>query len=98
LTAAASVPLSVPAPASPAEALTPPEAPVPQRGDVMPPAAARLGYPGYLRDADIAQIAALALSGLAGILGMTALGGFLGYRQAKVGYMLRAGGIARFLQ
>jgi hypothetical protein len=64
----------------------------------MPPAAARLGYPGYLRDADIAQIAALALSGLAGILGMTALGGFLGYRQAKVGYMLRAGGIARFLQ
>jgi hypothetical protein len=27
-----------------------------------------------------------------------ALGGFLGYRQAKVGYMLRAGGIARFLQ
>lgn len=98
LTATASVPLSVPAPASPAEALTPPEAPVPQRGDVMPPAAARLGYPGYLRDADIAQIAALALSGLAGILGMTALGGFLGYRQAKVGYMLRAGGIARFLQ
>ena len=98
LAATASVPRSVPAPASPAEALTPPEAPVPQRGDVMPPAAARLGYPGYLRDADIAQIAALALSGLAGILGMTALGGFLGYRQAKVGYMLRAGGIARFLQ
>ena len=50
------------------------------------------------RKAHIAQIAALALSGLAGILGMTALGGFLGYRQAKVGYMLRAGGIARFLQ
>jgi hypothetical protein len=62
------------------------------------PTAARAGYPGYLRDADMAQVATLALSGLAGILGMTALGGFLGYRQAKVGYMLRAGGIARFLQ
>jgi hypothetical protein len=46
----------------------------------------------------MARVATLALSGLAGILGMTALGGFLGYRQAKVGYMLRAGGIARFLQ
>ena len=46
----------------------------------------------------MAQVATLALSGLAGILGMTALGAFLGYRQAKVGYMLRAGGIARFLQ
>jgi hypothetical protein len=62
------------------------------------PTAARAGYPGYLRDADMAQVATLALSGLAGILGMTALGAFLGYRQAKVGYMVRAGGIARFLQ
>ena len=40
----------------------------------------------------------VALPGLAGIVGITALGGFLGYRQAKVGYILRAAGSARFLQ
>jgi hypothetical protein len=92
------VSLAAPAAASPGKALTPPAAPAPRRGDGTLPTAARAGYPGYLRDADMAQVATLALSGLAGILGMTALGGFLGYRQAKVGYMLRAGGIARFLQ
>ncbi len=94
----APVSLSAPAAAGPGKALTPPAASAPQRGDGTLPVAARVGYPGYLRDADLAQVATLALSGLAGILGMTALGGFLGYRQAKVGYMLRAGGIARFLQ
>lgn len=86
---------SAPAAAGPGKAFT---TPAPQRGDGTLPTAARAGYPGYLRDADMAQVATLALSGLAGILGMTALGGFLGYRQAKVGYMVRAGGIARFLQ
>ena len=89
---------SAPAAAGPLKAFTAPAAPVPQRGDGTLPTVARAGYPGYLRDADMAQVATLALSGLAGILGMTALGGFLGYRQAKVGYMVRAGGIARFLQ
>ena len=86
---------SAPAAAGPGKAFT---TPAPQRGDGTLPTVARAGYPGYLRDADMAQVATLALSGLAGILGMTALGGFLGYRQAKVGYMVRAGGIARFLQ
>ena len=94
----APVSLSAPAAAGPGKAFTPPAASAPQRGAGTLPVAARVGYPGYLRDADLAQVATLALSGLAGILGMTALGGFLGYRQAKVGYMLRAGGIARFLQ
>jgi hypothetical protein len=89
---------SAPAAAGPLKAFTAPAAPLPQRGDGTLPVVARVGYPSYLRDADMAQVATLALSGLAGILGMTALGGFLGYRQAKVGYMLRAGGIARFLQ
>lgn len=89
---------SAPAAAGSGKAFTPPAAPAPRRGDGTLPTAARAGYPGYLRDADMAQVATLALSGLAGILGMTALGGFLGYRQAKVGYMVRAGGIARFLQ
>lgn len=89
---------SAPAAAGSGKAFTPPAAPAPRRGDGTLPTAARAGYPGYLRDADMAQVATLALSGLAGILGMTALGGFLGYRQAKAGYMVRAGGIARFLQ
>ena len=57
-----------------------------------------MGYPIYLREADIADVAALALPGVAGLLGITAFGGFLGYRQAKAGYALPAGGIARFLQ
>lgn len=34
----------------------------------------------------------------AGIAALTALGGFVGYRQAKAGYVLRAAGTARFLQ
>jgi len=62
------------------------------------PEPGRVGYPAYLRDADIAEVAVVALPGLAGIVGITALGGFLGYRQAKVGYILRAAGSARFLQ
>lgn len=47
---------------------------------------------------DLGQIAAVALPGLVGIAALTALGGFLGYRQAKAGYVLRATGTARFLQ
>jgi hypothetical protein len=58
----------------------------------------RLGYPEYLRDADFAEVAVVALPGLGGIIAITALGGFLGHRQAKAGYVLRAAGTARFLQ
>lgn len=79
--------------------IAPPAAP-PSRpaAAARPPEAGRPGYPTYLREADIADVAALALPGLAGLLGITAFGGFLGYRQAKAGYALPAGGIARFLQ
>jgi len=79
--------------------IAPPAAP-PSRPDAAarPPEGSRPGYPTYLREADIADVAALALPGLAGLLGITAFGGFLGYRQAKAGYALPAGGIARFLQ
>ena len=88
-----------PVPAVPlAGGVTPPTAPVPQRPGVdAPPPEGRLGYPAYLRNADFAQVAAVALPGLAAILGVTALGGFLGYRQAKAGFVLRAAGTARFL-
>jgi hypothetical protein len=35
---------------------------------------------------------------LAAIAGMTALGGVIGYRQARAGYVLQAAGAGRFLQ
>jgi hypothetical protein len=90
---------AAPPPAAPlAGGITPPAAPVPQRPSAgAPPPEGRLGYPAYLRNADFAQVAAVALPGLAAILGVTALGGFLGYRQAKAGFVLRAAGTARFL-
>lgn len=54
--------------------------------------------PDRLRQTNLGNIAATALPGLAGIAALTALGGFLGYRQAKAGYVLRAAGTARFLR
>ena len=87
-------------PPTPLAGMTAPPAAPSSRSDAAarPPEAGRPGYPTYLREADIANVAALALPGLAGLLGITAFGGFLGYRQAKAGYALPAGGIARFLQ
>lgn len=58
----------------------------------------RVGYPEYLRDAKIGEIAALALPGFAGLLALTALGGVVGYRQARAGHGVRAAGTARFLR
>ncbi|MGY4708118.1 hypothetical protein ACXDF8_00865 [Mycolicibacterium sp. CBM1] len=63
-----------------------------------PSVSTRVGYPKYLRDAKVGEVAALALPGFAGILALTALGGFLGYRQAKAGHVVRAAGTSRFLR
>jgi hypothetical protein len=57
-----------------------------------------LGYPEELRSADITKLALMALPGLAAIAGMTALGGVIGYRQARAGYVLQTAGAGRFLQ
>ncbi len=73
-----------------------PVAPIPSSQPAPP--ARGLGYPVELPGADLGHVAALALPGLAAIAGMTALGGMLGYRQAKAGYVLRAAGAGRFLQ
>lgn len=62
----------------------------------MPPST-RVGYPRYLREAKMGEVAALALPGFAGLLGLTALGGVFGYRQAKAGHVVRTAGTARFL-
>lgn len=70
-----------------------------QRPESVEPAPIRV--PASLPDlpsASLGDLAAVALPGLAGIAALTALGGFLGYRQAKAGYVLRAAGTARFLQ
>jgi hypothetical protein len=77
-----------------------PGGPSPPRGPVVeaqPPVAERLGYPDALRDADVATLFSMALPGLVAMAGMTALGGALGYRQARAGYLLRAAGAGRFL-
>ena len=58
----------------------------------------RAGYNQYLRTAEVSQVAVVAVPGLAGILLLTASGGFVGYRQAKAGQVVRADGIDRFLQ
>ena len=57
----------------------------------------RVGYAEYLRTAGMSQIAALAFPGVAGMLVITGAGGFIGYRQAKAGHVVRTGRAARFV-
>lgn len=84
-------PVRLDAPSAPAMPPSLPEsvAPAPNRASVRLP---------DIPSPNLGHIAAVALPGLAGIAALTALGGFLGYRQAKAGYVLRAAGTARFLQ
>ncbi len=65
---------------------------------LQPPQPPQLGYPPELRPDELGRIAAGALPGLAALVGMTVLGGLIGYRQARAGYVLRAAGAGRFLQ
>jgi hypothetical protein len=99
-----SAPMPVPSP------LTPPpvvESPPPHQGPVPPDNSAtglndqvafRAGYSDYLRNAGMAQITSLAVPGAAAILLFTVGGGFIGYRQARAGHVIRAEGISRFLK
>lgn len=109
--AAAAVPAALPAVVDPPGAvaislalpeLTPPAAPppLPQQPESVaaPVDSDRTELPNRLPQTNLGRIAATALPGLAGIAALTALGGFLGYRQAKAGYVLRAAGTARFLR
>ena len=90
----------IPPPAAPLKLGPRPAAPVPQPAEspAARPESNRAGYPAYLRDADLAEVAAVAVPGLVGIFGLTAIGGYLGFRQARAGYILRAAGTARFLR
>ena len=75
------------------------QAPAAETGSYVnaPSASYRVGYTDYLRNAGISQVVALAAPGLAGMLVLTGAGGFIGYRQAKAGHAVRAGGTARFV-
>lgn len=90
---------AVPAAPSP----TPPRRPGPEPAPLRSPspaasAPARLPNPLDLRADDLSTLIAMVLPGLAAIAGMTALGGLIGYRQARAGYLLRAAGAGRFAQ
>jgi hypothetical protein len=57
----------------------------------------RQGFPQYLRNARVGELAIVALPGVAGLLAITASGGAIGFRQANSGRYLRSEA-SRFLQ
>lgn len=76
-------------------------APVGEFGPEGIPVTFRTGYADYLRAATAAELAAAALPGTAGIFVITALGGLVGFRQARAAQALppaNIANVARFLQ
>ncbi len=76
-------------------------APVGELGPKGIPATFRAGYAAYLRSATVGELAAVAVPGTAGIFVITALGGLVGFRQARAAQTLPPANIAnvvRFLQ
>jgi hypothetical protein len=71
----------------PARALTP-----------MSGQSTRLGYPRYLRNPTVGELAAVALPGATGLLFLSFSGGFIGYRQANSVRFIRTQGAERFLR
>jgi hypothetical protein len=82
--------------------LTPPPradrqpAPVGEPGPKGIPVTFRAGYADYLRTATVGELAAVALPGTAGIFVITALGGLVGFRQARAAQALPRANIVRF--
>lgn len=52
----------------------------------LTPRSLRLGLPANLSDAALPQIDPLVVPGLVTLIGLTAIGAFMGYRQAKAGF------------
>jgi hypothetical protein len=76
-------------------------APVGELGPQGIPVTFRAGYADYLRGATVGDLAAVAVPGTAGILVITALGGLVGFRQARAAQVLppaNFANVARFLQ
>lgn len=72
----------------------PPQPPPPAPAQATPPASIELPAP----PAPPPSVpVALALAGAAALAGLTGTGSWIGYRQAKAGFALRAAGTARFL-
>jgi len=99
------VPATGPAPNPPAAAVATSQVPAPQlptqpipTAELSAPPLPGPGYPAELRSDDLGRIASSALPGLAALVGVTLLGGVIGFRQARAGYLLRAAGAGRFLQ
>lgn len=91
-------------PAPPKELTPPPPArqqpsppATPASNDLLPAPTYRMGYVDYLRAAGLGEVAAVAVPGVTGILVLTSAGGLIGYRQARAGRAVRAGGPARFM-
>jgi hypothetical protein len=82
-------------PQQPSHPASPPSDDVAQLSE---PVAYRAGYSDYLRNAGMAQITSIALPGVVGILLVTLGGGFIGYRQARAGHIIRPEGLGRFLR
>ena len=64
---------------------------------LVPAPSYRAGYVEYLRAAGLGEVAAVAVPGITGLLVLTGAGGLLGYRQARAGQSVRAGGTGRFM-
>ncbi len=106
-------PESVPQPVAAAVVAPPAERPavqpavVPNRSaqlsvPLVEPSRSWVGIPLALGEANLPallpELSPLALPGLFALLGLTALGAFLGYRQARAGMLLQTAGAARFHQ
>lgn len=100
-------PVVTPPPEVHPPSLTPPTrtdrqpAPVGEFGPQGIPVTFRVGYPDYLRAATLGELAVVALPGAAGLFVITALGGLVGFRQARATLALPPANIAnvvRFLQ
>jgi hypothetical protein len=57
-----------------------------------------VGYPRYLRNPTVGELAAVALPGVGGLMFLTLGGGFIGYRQANSVRFIRTDGGERFLR
>jgi hypothetical protein len=97
-------PVVTPPPEVHPPSLTPPPrtdrqpAPVGELGPQGIPVTFRAGYADYLRAATVGELAAVALPGTAGILVLTALGGLVGFRQARAAQVLPSANIANVVR
>jgi hypothetical protein len=82
-------------PASLEHLASPPAAPA--SNELLAAPTYRMGYVDYLRAAGLGEVAAVAVPGVTGMLILTSAGGLIGYRQARAGRAIHAGGPARFM-